>query len=497
MFFFRSRFMGSSLENSFSHYIPPFAASLFIGVFVYLVYGKGGYDDPYITYRYAENLHTGLGFVYNPGERVLSTTTPLFAIILAGVRFFLGHLPQAANLIGAASLSAGALFLWDISRQWRKPVAGWSALVLYPTFGLLVQTLGSETPFYLTLCLAAIAFYLRNKLSTAAILLALAILTRGDAALLVVVLAFDWLIKHKPKSLKELGTLPWKGMAIGAGILIAWVVFAIPYFGSPLPVTLAAKQGQGLMEISQGFLPGFFVVLGYYKQNFSFWMESLLLAVGIVFLIKQERLWLLLLGWAVFYFITYSLLGVTRYFWYYAPLVPATVGMIGLGLEAVKGFIPPSQTGHRFLVWATSLTLTGLAIAQGIYLFQLRNNIDPRLTAYRMVGEWLSQNTSPTESIGTLEVGVIGYYASPRPMVDFAGLIQPEVAKLFAAHTTYQDTAIWAINTYKPRILVLHNGLFPSLEQNFVLKNCTKVKVFPGKETGYSQDLFIFDCQYS
>src|SRR5215211_293852 len=40
-------------------------------------------DDSYITYRYAHNLLTGRGFVYNPGEHVLSTTTPLYALILA------------------------------------------------------------------------------------------------------------------------------------------------------------------------------------------------------------------------------------------------------------------------------------------------------------------------------------------------------------------------------------------------------------------------------
>ena len=34
-------------------------------------------DDAYITLRYAENLSGGQGFTFNPGERVLGTTTPL------------------------------------------------------------------------------------------------------------------------------------------------------------------------------------------------------------------------------------------------------------------------------------------------------------------------------------------------------------------------------------------------------------------------------------
>ncbi|NUM49416.1 MAG: hypothetical protein HUU38_32350, partial [Anaerolineales bacterium] len=143
-----------------------------------------GNDDPYITYRYAENLYAGRGFVYNVDERILSTTSPLFALILAGARMLTANLPRVANLIGAASLAAGALFLWDIARQWQEPRAGWVALALYPTFELLVRTLGSETPLYLALCLAAFAFYLRQKYTLTALLLAFAFLTRGDAAVL-------------------------------------------------------------------------------------------------------------------------------------------------------------------------------------------------------------------------------------------------------------------------------------------------------------------------
>lgn len=41
------------------------------------------YDDAFITYRYAKNIAAGHGFVYNIGEKVLGTTTPLWTILLA------------------------------------------------------------------------------------------------------------------------------------------------------------------------------------------------------------------------------------------------------------------------------------------------------------------------------------------------------------------------------------------------------------------------------
>ncbi|MBZ0305706.1 MAG: hypothetical protein K8I82_06525, partial [Anaerolineae bacterium] len=35
-------------------------------------------DDAFITFRYSRNLVEGNGFVYNPGDKVLGTTTPLY-----------------------------------------------------------------------------------------------------------------------------------------------------------------------------------------------------------------------------------------------------------------------------------------------------------------------------------------------------------------------------------------------------------------------------------
>ncbi len=455
-----------------------------------------GNDDPYVTYRYAENLYAGRGFVYNPGEPLLSTTTPLFALLLAGVRVFWSNLPRAANLIGAASLAAGALCLWEVARHWKDPRAGWVALALYPTFGLLVRTLGSETPVFLALCLGALALYVRNRFTGMAILLALAILMRGDAAILGVVIAGDWLLRHPFRALNDLRTLPWLAGAVGGGMLLAWATFAIPYFGSPLPITLAVKHAQGLMNISEKFAPGFWIILKPYFQDAYFAVEMGLLGLGLGVAGWRARPWLLLVAWAGLYFLAYTALGVTRYFWYYAPLVPGMVGMIGLGISVVERFPARSRIGERVLSGVAILLFAGVTVFQTLSFAQIHHFPDDRLVAYRLVGEWLAENTLPKAKIGALEVGVIGYYAAPRQMVDFAGLIQPEVAELFAPETTYETTAIWAIETYQPNFVVLHDGLFPSLELTLIADFCRPVQHFPGRKTGYSQDLSIYHCQY-
>ena len=151
-----------------------------IGVYLLSSYNSWAYDDPFITYRYAENLRNGLGFVYNSGEKILSTTTPLFTLILALFSYLWSDLPQLANVLGVFGLVFGGIFLWDFSHTMKYPVVGWAGLLLYPTFPLLVATLGSETPLYLAICLGIFTFYARSRYPLAGLFGALAILMRPD-----------------------------------------------------------------------------------------------------------------------------------------------------------------------------------------------------------------------------------------------------------------------------------------------------------------------------
>src|SRR5260221_4694437 len=59
-------------------------------------------EDFLITLRYAENIASGRGFVYNPGERVLGSTTPLYTLLLAlAARIHIDPMPfgQACNIL--------------------------------------------------------------------------------------------------------------------------------------------------------------------------------------------------------------------------------------------------------------------------------------------------------------------------------------------------------------------------------------------------------------
>src|SRR5205085_9404022 len=70
-------------------------------------------DDAFITFRYARNLVSGSGFVFNTGQRVLGTTTPLYTILLASLAWITrsGNYPWLALLVNALADAVTCLLL--------------------------------------------------------------------------------------------------------------------------------------------------------------------------------------------------------------------------------------------------------------------------------------------------------------------------------------------------------------------------------------------------
>lgn len=468
-----------------------FITSLLLGFF-----HSSGFDDPYITYRYAVNIAEGTGFVYNAGERLLSTTTPLYALILAIPHLVGLDVPLVSNIIGCVCLGLGGLMFWRLGQVWQAPIIGVVGLVLYPTFPLLINTLGSETIVYTTLILAGMLACVQAHYNRTAALFAVATLIRADAVLAVGVAGlyvFGTASRKDTQNTdaKVLYVRLFKAFVVYVSILLPWFVFAWLYFGAPFPVTLAAKQQQGIMLISDSFQEGFVMMAKQYWLNPFRQVQIVLGGVGVLTLLIYQRHWVLIVGWNVVYFVAYSMLGVTRYFWYYGPLVAGFVALVALGAETVYRLL--KRFGGQGVAYATVGVLVPVLLVphmQGMAF--LHNHRDSRMVIYREVGMWLHDNTPPNASVGTLEVGIIGYYAQ-RPMVDFAGLIQPETAWQITPTTTYGELARWSFMRFHPDYLVLQDGALPELEQEASFQRaCQPVKTFAQAE--YASRLVVYAC---
>jgi len=468
---------------------------------IFAVFSQWAYDDPFITYRYARNIASGLGFVYNVGENTLSTTTPLFAILLAFLSKTGLSIHTLANAVTALSVAVGGLLIWELAKTWQTPWVGWTGLLLYPTFPLLLSTLGSESILYLAIVFGAFVLYARQRYGGAVLLVALAILTRSDGLLVGIVLGVHYLWMNRGQILDGAfwRKQPWFWVGISLGLLLTWHGFAWLYFGDPLPVTLAAKQAQGRMAISQHFAPGVLRIAGWYLGSWPYWVEFGLLLIGVVFSLVKEKRWWIVLAWSGLYFLVYTLLGVTSYYWYYAPLVPGWVIAVGLGFTFLSRFSFPAPNHAtpgfgKFRLVFLGLLLSAILSAQVINLLEMSHRVDPRYAIYQAAGEWLSENTPQDATVGALEVGIIGYYAD-RSMVDFAGLVQPEVAEQFSYDKTYDDAAVWAVDRYQPDyVLILSNDL-PGLVNGPLAADCGLAYQLAGADFDFHSDIMIFECR--
>lgn len=418
------------------------------------------FDDPFVTYRYAENLATGAGFVYNPDERVLSTTAPLYALLLAVGRFLGAGLPTLSNIIGIAALAAGAWLIYRICRHFGWDSAGVVAGLLYATFPLLWLSMGFEVPFYLALVLAAYALHFEGRTVWAAVLLGAATLTRADG-----VIPTGVILLHATYQQRR---LPWKPGAAYALTLAPLIGFLTAYFGSPVPVTLAAKNAQTVLGVT-GFYAGtkfaqgaLILAKAWFAQTPLYLLLACFCVLGLIVSVWRTRWALLLAAWAALYGLGYHLLGVAPYHWYYAPFVPAGMVTAGLGVEWL------GRRARRPLLRAILVGVLGVALLlpQTASLLQMERVLhgdagpspdaptykvlpEVKTDVYRQVGEWLRANTAADADVGVTEVGVIGYY-SQRRMIDFLGLLRPEVAQALR-----RNDVAWALFHYQPDYLAL------------------------------------------
>jgi phosphoglycerol transferase MdoB-like AlkP superfamily enzyme len=138
-----------------------------------------------------------------------------------------------------------------------------------------------------------------------------------------------------------------------------------------------AKRHQAQMIISDSFLEGFIKMLRNYARTPLYRIYLPFFLLGLWQAITRRREWVPLISWTVSYFITYIALGVSRYFWYYAPLTPAMVVLSGIGLVDFVHFLEKYLRGYASaLLVLILLLLVAPEIRSLLYLYQ---HPDPRL----------------------------------------------------------------------------------------------------------------------
>jgi hypothetical protein len=420
------------------------ALAAFGAIVTFVAYRDYVMEDAYITYRYAQNLAAGEGFVFNPGERVLGTSTPLYTLVLAVAGLLGLDIVVASGVLFSTSLAVTGLLGAGILRRYGHPALS-ILFVALAVWGMcdIDFFFGMETPFYLLLLFAAFGAALDQRRTATGILVGLAFLTRYDAAVFAISLFLILLWRNR--------RVPWREGSCALAVVSPWLLFAQLYFGSVFPNTLSAKTGD-IDPVDYMFDSVVRQINAVLSPFFHFWPNYLvpkivvglltLALIGPIFaaarrLFARERLLAHLLFFPVLLWLGYSWIAPPLdHYWY---LMPGTYFLVLLALLSWgdvtrRGRLDvPRPTAPARMSRALRLLPVGaLALVTLTFLpekldahaqrWEVSSFYRGRTGVYRTLARWI-------KDVGLADVSVLmhepGYFAylSGSPMIDAAGLI--------------------------------------------------------------------------
>ena len=407
-----------------------------------LIPGPRLIDDAYITFRYARNLLAGLGPFYNPGEPVLGTTTPLYALILAALGLLTGGsaapFPLLATVVNAVADALTCALLVGLGRQLGKSRAGIASALVWAIapWSVTFAIGGMETSVFIALGSATFYFHSKRRPISAALCASLALLTRPDALLLLIPLAVERLRQAwRPSRTGARLPITMPELLVLVGPLVAWGALSIALYGTPIPHSLAAKavayslpREAGLVRLAQHYATPFLEsqILGPWWIAVGLLVYPALYFLGWLPILRRDpSSWpLVVFPWV--YFLAYAIANPLLFRWYLSPPLPIYFLGIAFGVDRLATDL------RRPAVFYACF---GLAVASTLAGWTLRPDHGPRNPApqmayvqlelqYRQAAERLRGELPPGTVLAAADVGTLGYETGAR-MLDTVGLVSP------------------------------------------------------------------------
>ena len=213
-------------------------------------------DDAFVTFRYAENIAAGHGFVFNIGDPpVEGYSNSLWLALLTGL--FKAGLPvyMSAKILGVLFffIAAGIWLVIPLESDRRYRVLP-AALFLAAPLTAFWAVSGLELGLYAAGLALYILAVLRGSYFSLLPLPLVALSRPEGPAIVLAAILLAWFSREKTRRIKRL---------LGANLLIlvvttaALVVFRLVVFGYPMPNTYYAKIGAshtGLLELGKHLL---------------------------------------------------------------------------------------------------------------------------------------------------------------------------------------------------------------------------------------------------
>ena len=417
--------------------VAAFLAAL-IGA-VALRHGPRVIDDAYITCRYARNLADGAGLLFNVGERVLGTSAPLFAILLAALSKLTGirDFPLLAFLLGAGAVPPLVFLTYSLARRFTTLL--FSALAVLLAFAepvvLWIFASGLETPLYLLGLVVSLDLLARGRDASALVVAGLLPFLHPEAVLLfpALVVAIRFRDGRWPVRATVLGLIP-------PAVLAAYLTLS---FGSPVPHSVVAKSRAFAPEAFQALA----ALLGVFKATiFPFDLVgdvqraptgaigagkvlTYLLAAGFLFLaargardLRRSPTALALALFLATYGLVFAFFNPLLFPWYLPPFRLAVAVLFASALGGAAG--SPGVRRSLAYTWA------GVIVAASLWRLAALRPYDPatREGVYRKVVESLDLKES--DVVAGPEIGALGYFTRAR-IFDTVGLVTPGALRFY------------------------------------------------------------------
>jgi len=209
-------------------------------------------DDSYHGYVMVKHLLEGNGFVYNIGERVCATTSPLYTLSCAVPNLLTGEIFFSSMLLDVLYTAlAYYIFAYKVCRTKEQVLMGFFAFVGSRAF-LSYTTSGLENSLMFLLSALFLWQYFSNerfdfkKLTLLALSFAGIALVRMDLVLMFIpMIVYIFLMKRDKVSFLKAAGITFLGLSP----FILWELFSLFYYGFPFPNTAYVKIGTGISTI--------------------------------------------------------------------------------------------------------------------------------------------------------------------------------------------------------------------------------------------------------